>query len=192
MDSFAPPKFPKSEKDRVQLLLSLEKSFLTQNLSQEALQTIIDSMQLKHYKVGQNIINQGEHGEKYFILKSGKCQVIVNPVNTNKNGAINMIGQNALEDRRRNQKRQSQGSKQLIEGDGFGEIALLYNEKRTATIRTLSDCEVWVLDGPIFKKIVIKSVVQKRSTELGFLDRVSLFNNLDRFEKLSLLDGLKA
>ena len=103
-----------------------------------------------------------------------------------------MIGQNALEDRRRNQKRQSQGSKQLIEGDGFGEIALLYNEKRTATIRTLSDCEVWVLDGPIFKKIVIKSVVQKRSTELGFLDRVSLFNNLDRFEKLSLLDGLKA
>ena len=68
----------------------------------------------------------------------------------------------------------------------------MYNEKRTATIRTLSDCEVWVLDGPIFKKIVIKSVQQKRSTELGFLDRVSLFNNLDRFEKLSLLDGLKA
>ena len=74
MDSFAPPKFPKSEKDRVQLLLSLEKSFLTQNLSQEALQTIIDSMQLKHYKVGQNIINQGEHGEKYFILKSASAK----------------------------------------------------------------------------------------------------------------------
>ena len=45
--------------------------------------------------------------------------------------------------------------KQLLEGDGFGEISLLYNEKRSATIQTLSDCEVWVLDGPIFKKIVI-------------------------------------
>ena len=28
--------------------------------------------------------------------------------------------------------------------------------------------------------------------ELGFLDKVNLFANLDRFEKLSLLDGLKA
>ena len=80
----------------------------------------------------------------------------------------------------------------MKEGDGFGEIALLYNEKRTASIRTISDGEVWVLDGSIFKKIVIKSVVQRRSTELGFLDRVNLFRNLDRFEKLSLLDGLKA
>jgi len=34
--------------------------------------------------------------------------------------------------------------------------------------------------------------MQKRSTELGFLDKVNLFKNLDRFEKLSLLDGLRA
>ena len=31
----------------------------------------------------------------------------------------------------------------------------------------------------------------KRSTELGFLNRVDLFRGLDKFEKLSLLDGLK-
>ena len=80
----------------------------------------------------------------------------------------------------------------MKEGDGFGEIALLYNERRSATIRTLSDCQVWVLDGPIFKKIVIKSVLHQRSTELGFLEKVDLFKNLDHFEKLSLLDGLKA
>ena len=34
-------------------------------------------------------------------------------------------------------------------------------------------------------------MVQKRATELGFLDKVNLFKNLDRFEKLSLLDGLR-
>ena len=79
----------------------------------------------------------------------------------------------------------------MSEGDGFGEMALLYNERRSATIRALSDCEVWVLDGSIFKKIVVKNAVVKRSTELGFLDRVSLFHSLDKFEKLSLLDGLK-
>ena len=35
-------------------------------------------------------------------------------------------------------------------------------------------------------------MLKKRSTELGFLDRVDLFKGLDRYEKLSLLDGLKA
>ena len=35
-------------------------------------------------------------------------------------------------------------------------------------------------------------MVQKRATEIGFLDRVNIFNNLDKYEKLSLLDGLKA
>ena len=77
MESFAPPTYPKSEKDRVELLYSLEKSFLTQHLHQEALQTIIDSMQLKSYSAGVNIITKGENGEKYYILKTGKCEVIV-------------------------------------------------------------------------------------------------------------------
>ena len=85
MDSFAPPIFPKSEKDRVQLLYSLEKSFLTQSLSQSALQTIIESMHMQTFKAGDNIVTQGENGTKYYILKTGKCQVIVNHgVNSNK------------------------------------------------------------------------------------------------------------
>ena len=35
-------------------------------------------MQLKHYKANTNIILKGEVGDKYFILKTGKCEVIVN------------------------------------------------------------------------------------------------------------------
>lgn len=40
------------------------------------MQTIIDSMYLKEYKANVHIITQGEIGDKYFILKSGKCEVI--------------------------------------------------------------------------------------------------------------------
>lgn len=45
----------------------------------------------------------------------------------------------------------------MLAGEGFGEVALLYNEKRTATVRALQDCKVWVLDGKIFRKIIIRS-----------------------------------
>jgi len=39
----------------------------------------------------------------------------------------------------------------LEEGEGFGEVALLYDDKRTATIVAKTDGAVWVLDGKIFK-----------------------------------------
>ena len=168
MESFAPPKYPKSEKDRMQLQKALESQFLTQNLAQTALQTIIDSCCEKTYKAGENIITQREQGHEYYILKTGKCQVIIK------------------------EKPNQIKSKQLNEGEGFGEIALLYNEKRTATVRSLSECVVWALDGEIFKKIIVKTVLNRRRTEVDFLNKVDLFKNLDRYEKLSLLDGLKA
>ena len=49
-------------------------------------------------------------------------------------------------------------AKFLGAGVGFGEIALLYNERRTATIKCAEVCDVWILDGRIFKKIVLKAV----------------------------------
>jgi cAMP-dependent protein kinase regulator len=73
----------------------------------------------------------------------------------------------------------------------FGEVALLYDAVRTATITCTTDVEVWQLDGNIFKKIIIENSQQRRSTELGFIQRVDLFRNLDKYEKLKLLDGLK-
>ena len=80
----------------------------------------------------------------------------------------------------------------MTTGEGFGEIALLYNDKRTATVRCLTDCKIWTLEGEIFKKIILQTVLNRRRTELDFLNAVELFDNLDRYEKLSLLDGLKA
>jgi len=31
-------------------------------------------------------------------------------------------------------------------GDGFGELALLYNSKRTASIRATESCSLWGID----------------------------------------------
>ena len=48
-------------------------------------------------------------------------------------------------------------------GGGFGELALMYNSKRSATVRAVSDeVETYVLDGQVFKTIIIKSSMDKR------------------------------
>ena len=71
-------------------------------------------------------------------------------------------------------------------GSGFGELALLYNDKRSATIEAVDTCETYTLDGTIFKTIIIKSSIQKRSLQAGFLNDIKLFgkyffNNLTIF-----------
>ena len=65
--------------------------------------------------------------------------------------------------------------KYMNQGVGFGELALLYNDKRSATIEAAEDCECYTLDGQIFKAIIISSSIQKRSLLAGFLNQIKLF-----------------
>jgi len=74
---------------------------------------------------------------------------------------------------------------------GFGEIALLYNDKRTASITAITDCETWVLSGDVFKHIIAANSIRRRNISLEYLEKVDLFKSLDRLDKLRLIDGLK-
>ena len=79
----------------------------------------------------------------------------------------------------------------MEQGAGFGELALIYNDKRSASIQALEDCETYTLDGVLFKSIIIKSSMQKRSEIAGFLNSIKLFDKLDQERKLKLSDGLQ-
>ena len=74
---------------------------------------------------------------------------------------------------------------------GFGEIALLYNDKRTASITSLTDVETWVLSGDVFKQIIAVNSIRRRNISLEYLDKVELFKCLKQYDKLKLIDGLK-
>lgn len=53
----------------------------------------------------------------------------------------------------------------------------MYNDKRTATVKAIDRCDTWVLEGKVFKHIIIKQTVNRRNISLGFLERVPLFSN---------------
>ena len=81
-------------------------------------------------------------------------------------------------------------TKELQQGAGFGELALIYNDKRSATIIALEPCECYLLDGVLCKQIIIRSSMQKRTDHAGFLNSIQLFDNLESQQKLRLVDGL--
>lgn len=93
----------------------------------------------------QPIIKYGEMGSEYFVLASGQVRVTVYKPGTDPkdpNLADHIAFEKVLE---------SNEQEQMI---GFGEIALLYNDKRTASVTAITDCETWVLSGDVFKQII--------------------------------------
>ena len=103
----------------------------------------------------------------YYVLSQGSLKVTVYEDGTEPNDPL-------LE-------QQIKFTKTMEKGAGFGELALLYNDKRSATITAIEDCTCFTLDGKMFKAMIIRSSMAKRNIQFGFLESIKLFSNLDRF-----------
>jgi cAMP-dependent protein kinase regulator len=81
--------------------------------------------------------------------------------------------------------------KDYVAGDAFGELALLYNAPRAATITAKSDCILWVLDRDCFTHIVKNSAIKRREKYEEFLTRVELLENMEPYERSKISDAFK-
>ena len=76
-------------------------------------------------------------------------------------------------------------------GEAFGELALLYNAPRAATIIAATDCVLWTLDRETFNNIVKFSAIKKRETYEAFLQSVDILSQIDHYELSQICDALK-
>jgi len=113
------------------------------------------------------IIKEGEPGEVLYIVESGEmtCSKIINE--------------------------ESKILKKYSEGDVFGELALLYNAPRAATIQADTECFLWVLDRQTFNHIVKDASQNKRAKYEKFLSTVPILQNMDHYERSKLADAVK-
>jgi cAMP-dependent protein kinase regulator len=73
----------------------------------------------------------------------------------------------------------------------FGELALLYNAPRAATIRAESEGKLWVLDRGTFNHIVKDASQKKRQQYENFLQTVPILQNMDHYERSKMADAVK-
>ena len=157
-------------------------SFLTKGVDTKNHTVLAQAMFSRNFTANQAIIRYGETGSEFFVLASGSVRVTVYEPGTDpkdQNLAEKILIEKVLEPK---------GSEQMI---GFGEIALLYNDKRTADVTAITDCETWVLSGVVFKQIIAQNQIKRRNVNLQYLEQVQLFDGLDQYDKLKLIDGLK-
>jgi CRP/FNR family transcriptional regulator, cyclic AMP receptor protein len=77
---------------------------------------------IKEYRKGKTIVRQGTHGTSAFLIKKGKVEVFVTDDAGNKKVLAS-----------------------LKENDLFGEMAMISNDARTASVIALEDCELAIL-----------------------------------------------
>jgi cAMP-dependent protein kinase regulator len=73
-------------------------------------------------------------------------------------------------------------------GEAFGELALLYNAPRAATITAKTDALCWELDRATFNHIVKDSAQKKRDKYEDFLATVEILSSMDDYERAKIAD----
>jgi hypothetical protein len=106
------------------------------------LERLAQELDHMHAHAGSDVIREGDPGERYYLIADGRCEVIV------RGRVVNTIGP----------------------GEGFGEIALINDVPRTATVRALDDLDLFVLDRAPFLEAVTGQP-RSRAAAQALIDR---------------------
>jgi cAMP-dependent protein kinase regulator len=73
--------------------------------------------------------------------------------------------------------------KVYVPGEAFGELALLYNAPRAATIIAKTDSILFSLDRECFNHIVKDAAAKKRQKYENLLESIELLDAMDNYER---------
>ena len=117
------------------------------DLPGDALRDLALGARRKPYAAGELILEQGESGDEFFVIRRGEVAVIV--------GGHEVV--------------------RLPEGGFFGEMSLMTGAPRSATIRAVTPCELVVVNKPSMQEVLqtypvvverITAVLARRTTSL--------------------------
>ena len=167
--TFKPRVIKKTDSQKLKIKERCLTSFLFNNFDDQEISTIVDSLEEKHYKKDDYIIKQGDNGDYVYIIEKGEliCEKVFN-----KGDPPTYL-------------------KTYKEGELFGELALLYNAPRAATIYAKTDCVLWALDRLTFNSIVKESAINKREKYKKFLETIPLLSTVESYELYSICDAIK-
>lgn len=105
---------------------------LLKQLNEHEINQISDAIRVEKYNQGEVVIQQGEIGDKFFLLEEGSA-------------AAYKLFDGATEEKE---------VMKYKSGDFFGELALMRGEPRAATVRANSNCTFLSLERGSFKRLL--------------------------------------
>lgn len=169
-EDFKPPIVAKTEA-QVQFLHDELKSIVfTKHLTRMEIGVLADAMSPVCFAAGHIILHEGEEGDQFYIVQDGVCHVEVKGL-----GKVMEIPNSTVRDKPRRY---------------FGELALLYDAPRAATVTAGTMVQAWCLDRKTFKCILQDSDSKKISLYARFIQSVPIFKNLTIAQTHTLCQSL--
>jgi CRP-like cAMP-binding protein len=146
----------------------LAGSMLFDKLTTETMEKVFLSMSPLEVLPKTVIIQQGdEEASKFYVLESGTCEVLL----------ANDEGTKVVH--------------QYKAGSYFGELALLYDQPRAATVQSTSKCKLWVMERSVYNAIYHQEVKEIREAKLKLVQSMPIFKLLSETLQGTLCDVLK-
>ena len=164
-----PKVIQKSPETMKKLSDRLLQAFMFTALNKEEFKIVLDAIEEVTGKAGEVIIKEGDQGDCMYVLESGSLDC-TKVFSGNKDPTF---------------------LKEYVPGEGFGELALLYNAPRAATITAKTDFVIYKLDRDTFNNIVKDAAAIKREKYDNFLSTVEILKNMDPYERSKLGDAVQ-
>ncbi|GBN59514.1 cAMP-dependent protein kinase type II regulatory subunit [Araneus ventricosus] len=160
-------KFPKTDDERKRIKERTKDIFLFKVLDEEDINEIIDAMMPREVKEGEIIIRQGDDCDFFYVVDKGSFEACV---------------------------RDGKGEERIVKiydnSGSFGELALLHNQPRAATVTATTNGHLWAVSRKTFNRLVVKRAFDKRQKYMALLEKVPELQPLDEFEKMQVCDAL--
>jgi CRP-like cAMP-binding protein len=132
------------------------------NIEREDLEEVVKSFRMKRCARNEIIIRQGDEGNNFYIVVSGKVSV------------INQTGMPVAE---------------LSAGEVFGEMSLLSEEHASATVQAVEDSEILYVDNREFQNILQKYPLLQRYFTRLLARRLTRANTFRSVDYVSIMTG---
>ncbi|XP_060063493.1 cGMP-dependent protein kinase 1-like [Ylistrum balloti] len=140
----------------------LDNDFM-KNLDMGQIREIVDCMYPVEYTQDSLIINEGEIGSLVYVMEEGKVEV------TKDSTKLCTMGPAKV----------------------FGELAILYNCTRTASVKAITACKLWAIDRPCFQSIMMRTGLMRHTENMEFLRSVPTFKHLPEESLSKIADVLE-
>ncbi|CAE7701266.1 for [Symbiodinium microadriaticum] len=129
---------------------ALRKVVVFRTLAPDQLHRLAEALEVKKMKPGQIVFNQGEKGQEFYIIHTGLLEVSID------GRKVRTLGM----------------------GDYVGERALLFDGPRTATVKVVEDCELWMMDLDDFNQAVQGPILEYMKARIGLQNTKIDLNSL--------------
>ena len=176
-DNWTPPFHKKTPDQLARLRAAVAGNFLFSHLDDEQFSQVLGALVEKPIPAKDiKVISQGDAGDFFYVVERGDFDIYIHSAGSVQPGPAGM------------------GKKVSTIGPGgsFGELALMYNAPRAATvISTAPQSMLWAMDRVTFRRILMDSAFQRRRMYESFLEEVPLLSTLNAYERAKIADALE-